>query len=456
MLIFLIFMGCSPSKQEANEMEVMAFVGARIIDGTGADPIEGGVLLITNGKILEVGSQQDIEIPAGAQVMDVKGKVIMPGIINAHGHVGIADGLESGYSRENVIRDLEVNARYGVTTIVSLGNDEQPSAQIRNEQNTLLLTRSRLFLAGEVVTGETPEAVKEAIDRNVNMGVDFIKIRVDDNLGNSKKMPAEIYQTVINYSHELGYRVASHIFYLEDAKTLLRTGTDYIAHSVRDRGVDQEFIDLMNEAEVYYCPTLMREVSTFVFASEPDYFSDPFFTKEVDSGTIAQLRDPERMNRVASSTSAKAYRIALDTALMNLKKLADAGVTIVMGTDSGVSGRFPGYFEHLEMEMMVDAGMTPMEVIVASTGGSAKALKLEGLGSLQPGNWADFIVLDQDPLTDIKNTRSISSVWIAGNKIEESAAPQAFQNNFSSGGKFVAHRQADGQAHSFEFADIGL
>ena len=423
MLIFLIFMGCSPSKQEKNEMEVMAFVGARIIDGTGADPIEKGLLLIGNGKILEVGSQGDVEIPEGAQVRDVSGKVMMPGIINAHGHVGIANGLESGYSRENVVRDLQVNARYGVTTVVSLGNDEAPSSALNNEQDVASLNRARLYVAGEVVSGETHKDVKAAIDRNVDMGVDFIKIRVDDNLGSSKKMPEEIYKTVIDYSHDLGYRVASHIFYLEDARALLNAGTDYIAHSVRDQYVDQEFIDLMNEAEVYYCPTLMREVSTFVFGGEPDYFSDPFFTKEVDPGTIAQLRDPERMKRIASSTSAKAYRIALDTALVNLKKLADAGVTIVMGTDSGVAGRFPGYFEHLEMEMMVDAGMTPMEVIVASTGGSAKALKLEGLGSLQPGNWADFIVLDQDPLTDINNTRSISSVWIAGNKIEGSAAP---------------------------------
>ena len=423
MLIFLIFMSCSPSKQGANEMEAMAFVGARIIDGTGADPIEEGVLLIAKGKILEVGSQQDVEIPEGAQVMEVKGKVIMPGIINAHGHVGIANGLESGYSRENVIRDLQVNARYGVTTVVSLGNDEAPSSTLRNEQDIPTLDRARLYVAGEVVTGETPEEVKAAIDRNVAMGVDFIKIRVDDNLGSSKKMPEEIYKTVIDYSHDLGYRVASHIFYLEDARALLNAGTDYIAHSVRDRYVDQEFIDLMNETKVYYCPTLMREVSTFVFGGEPDYFNDPFFTKEVDPATIGQLRDPERMKKIASSPSSEAYRVALDTAMVNLKRLADGDVTIVMGTDSGVAGRFPGYFEHLEMEMMVEAGMTPMQVIVASTGGSAKALKLEGLGSLQAGNWADFMVLDKDPLVDIKNTRRISSVWIAGNKIEGSTAP---------------------------------
>ena len=423
MLIFLVIISCTQSKQDSGDTEVMAFAGAKIIDGRGGDPIEDGVLLVANGKILEVGSRGEVGIPEGAQVMEVKGKVIMPGIINAHGHVGIANGLESGYSRENVIRDLQVNARYGVTTVVSLGNDEAPSSTLRNEQDIPTLDRARLYVAGEVVTGETPEEVKAAIDRNVAMGVDFIKIRVDDNLGSSKKMPEEIYKTVIDYSHDLGYRVASHIFYLEDARALLNAGTDYIAHSVRDRYVDQEFIDLMNETKVYYCPTLMREVSTFVFGGEPDYFNDPFFTKEVDPATIGQLRDPERMKKIASSPSSEAYRVALDTAMVNLKRLADGGVTIVMGTDSGVAGRFPGYFEHLEMEMMVDAGMKPMDVIVSSTGGSAKALKLEGLGSLEAGNWADFMVLDKDPLKDIKNTRSISSVWIAGNKIEGSTAP---------------------------------
>ncbi len=423
MMTCLIIISCNQSRQNPYDIQAKAFTGAKIIDGTGGDAIDEGVLLVEEGKIRGIGSLGTVDIPKGAQIIEVKGKVIMPGIINAHGHVGIANGLESGYSRENVIRDLQVNARYGVTTIVSLGNDEGPSSEIRSKQEVTTLKRSRLYVAGEVVTGETHAEVKAAIDRNVAMGVDFIKIRVDDNLGSSKKMSEEIYKTVIEYSHDLGYRVASHIFYLEDARALLNAGTDYIAHSVRDRYVDQEFIDLMNETGVYYCPTLMREVSTFVFGSEPGYFNDSFFTKEVDSATIAQLRDPERMKRIASSTAAKAYRVALDTALVNLKKLADADVTIVMGTDSGVAGRFPGYFEHLEMEMMVEAGMTPMEVIVSSTGGSAKALKLEGLGSLQLGNWADFIILDKDPLVDIKNTRSISSVWIAGNKIEGSTAP---------------------------------
>ncbi|XOV92903.1 MAG: amidohydrolase family protein [Bacteroidota bacterium] len=416
----ILISGCFTNEKSEERTVLKAFSGAKIIDGTGVEPINDGVILVKEGRIIEVGAKDQVKIPEGTEIQDVTGKTIIAGLINAHGHVGIANGLESGYSRENVIRDLQVNAWYGITSVVSLGGDGVPSIELRNAQNVPTLDRARLFIAGEIITGDTPEEVKELIDLDVANAVDFIKIRVDDNLGSSKKMPEEIYQTVIDYSHEVGYRVASHIFYLEDAKSLLRSGTDYIAHSVRDKHVDQEFIDLMKTNEVYYCPTLMREVSTFVFESEPDYFSDPFFTSKVDTTIINQLRDVERMQRIANSRSAQLYKVALDTAMVNLKKLADAGVTIVMGTDSGVAGRFPGYFEHLEMEMMVDAGMSPMDVIASATGSSAKALKLEGIGSIEPGNWADFIVLDKDPLEDIKNTRNIQSVWIAGNKVKGS------------------------------------
>ena len=412
-------LGCRQNTSAGDKTEVTAFVGANIIDGTGAEPIKDGVLLVEQGKIVAVGTKDNITIPEGASILGVSGKTIMPGIIDAHCHVGVSNGLKGGYSEENVINHLNINARYGITTLVSLGDGTEISAEFRNTQSVPTLNRSRLFMAGTVISGDTEEEVTKIIDHNDSLKVDFMKIRVDDVLGSSPKMAEDIYKTVIDRSHELGYRVASHIFYLEDAKKVLRAGTDYIAHSVRDTLVDEEFITLMKENKVYYSPTLMREVSTFVFGSEPDYFTDPFFTKEVDEATIAELRNPERMESIANSASAQAYKAALPTAMKNLKQLSDAGVTIVMGTDSGPAGRFPGYFEHLEMEMMVDAGMSPMEVIMASTSNTAKAMKLEGVGSLEEGKWADFIVLDKNPLEDISNTRTISSVWIAGNKVPD-------------------------------------
>lgn len=415
----ICLLGCRQNNSAGDKTEVTAFVGANIIDGTGAETIKGGVLLVEQGKIIGIGTKESITVPAGASIVEVNGKTIIPGIIDAHCHVGLANGLQTGYSGENVVKHLNTYARYGITTLVSLGDGTEISAELRNKQNVPTLNRSRLFIAGEVISGDTKGDVREIIDHNDSLKVDFMKIRVDDVLGTSPKMTEDIYKAVIEYSHELGYRVASHIFYLEDAKNVLRAGTDYIAHSVRDTLVDEEFITLMKENKVYYSPTLMREVSTFVFGGEPDYFTDPFFTKEVNAATIAELRNPERMESIAKSASAQAYKAALPTAMKNLKRLSDAGVTIVMGTDSGPAGRFPGYFEHLEMEMMVDAGMSPMEVIMASTANTAKVMKLEGVGSLEQGKWADFIVLDKNPLEDISNTRTISSVWIAGNKVSD-------------------------------------
>jgi imidazolonepropionase-like amidohydrolase len=231
-------------------------------------------------------------------------------------------------------------------------------------------------------------------------------------------MPPEVYRAVIDEAHRLGLRVAAHIFYLEDAKALLRAGVDMIAHSVRDRDIDDEFIQLMKARGVPYVPTLTRELATFVYESTPQFFTDPLFLREADPAVVARLREPARQETTRTSASGRAYKAALVVAKRNLKRAADAGVLIAMGTDSGAfPERFEGYFEHLEMEMMAEAGLTPAEILRAATVNAARALGVEGVGRLTPGSWADFVVLDRNPLEDIRHTRSIASVWIAGNRV---------------------------------------
>jgi imidazolonepropionase-like amidohydrolase len=208
------------------------------------------------------------------------------------------------------------------------------------------------------------------------------------------------------------------LFYLDDAKDLLRAGVDVIAHSVRDRDIDDEFIALMKARNVPYCPTLTREVSTFVYESTPAFFADPFFLREADRDVVARLQQPARQEAMRSSKSAQAYKAALAVARRNLKRAADAGVLIAMGTDSGpFPERFQGYFEHLEMEMMVEAGMTPAQVLRAATVDAARAMGVEGIGQLKPGAWADFVALERNPIEDIRHTRGIAGVWIAGNAV---------------------------------------
>ncbi len=419
-LVLFLFAALSSCKTaDTGESTYAAFTGATIIDGSGGTPIADGVLLLQDGRIVAVGSKAEAAIPEGATVTDVSGKFIVPGIINAHGHVGNAKGIEGGhYSRENVLDNLRIYARYGVTTVVSLGDDRAEAVPLRHVNDSLATHRARLFIAGAVITGATPEEAIAVVDSNHNMGVDFMKIRVDDNLGTTTKMSEEVYRAVIGRSHERGYRIATHMYYLEDARKLLEAGSDLIAHSVRDVPVDQAFIDLIKEKGVGYCPTLTREVSTFVYGDTPEFFNDPFFLREYDRETIAPLMDPARQEQVRNHRNAQIYREQLPVAMANLKTLASAGVPIVFGTDSGVPTRFMGYFEHLEMQMMADAGLSPMQIIVSASRNAAHYMQLEGLGTLSPGHWADFLVLDRNPLEDIRNMREIDGVYIGGVKTE--------------------------------------
>jgi imidazolonepropionase-like amidohydrolase len=139
----------------------------------------------------------------------------------------------------------------------------------------------------------------------------------------------------------------------------------------------------------------------------------------VEPQTIGQLKEPARQEQMRNSKSAQRYKVALEQASRNLKKLSDAGVTIAMGTDTGPPARFQGYFELMELELMAKAGLTPRQVLASATRAAARCQKLDrDLGTLEPNKWADFVVLDADPLADISNTRKIANVYVAGNRVE--------------------------------------
>ena len=175
---------------------------------------------------------------------------------------------------------------------------------------------------------------------------------------------------------------------------------------------------MLKRRGVCYCPTLMREVSTFAYESTPSWFSDPLFLKHADMAAVDALKQPVRQQAMANSKSAQRYKAGLEVANRNLKKLSDAGVTIAMGTDTGPPARFQGYFELMELEMMAKAGLTPRQVLASATRDAARCMKLDAeLGTLEPNKWADFVALDADPLVDISNVRKINAVFVAGNRL---------------------------------------
>jgi imidazolonepropionase-like amidohydrolase len=396
------------------------FTGARLFDGTGRPAIDDAVLVVRDGRIEAVGTSSSVRTPADARRIDLKGRFVVPGLISSHVHVSDVHGLRPrAYTEENALRQLGVFARYGITTVLSLGGEEDPAFRLRDAQDVATLDRARMYLSGDVVTGETPEAARRKVAEVAAKKPDVLKIRVDDNLGTAKKIPPEVYRAVIEDAHARGLRVAAHVFYLDDAKGVLRAGADIIAHSVRDQDVDDELVGLLKQRGAAYVPTLTREISTFVYETKPEFFSDPFFLKEADPAVMARLQEPERQAAMKASASAQRYKVALVVAQRNLKTLADAGVLVAMGTDAGpFPERFQGYFEHLEMELMAAAGLTPAQVLRSATGDAGRALKVEGLGTLTKGAWADFVVLERDPLQDIRNTRSVTGVWIAGNPVK--------------------------------------
>ena len=415
-----VLSACSSPEPEPIELTpgLTAFTGARLIVGDG-DTIENGVLVVRNGRIDAVGSSDSVSVPEDAATVNLAGKTVTPGLINAHGHVNNVRGLEadpSFYTEDHVESQLALYARYGVTTVVSLGGDGPEALTVRDREGDTL-NHARLRVAGPVIVAESPEQASERVNAAADMNVDYIKIRVDDNLGSSQKMPPDIYKAVIDTAHSRNLKLTAHLYYLDDAKGLLNAGADFVAHSVRDEEVDDELIDLLKANDVCVCPTLMREVSTFVYEARPEWFDDPFFTKNADPAVIAALEAPEYQERIQNSQSAQTYKAQLEVAKRNLKALSDAGIRIAMGTDTGPAARFQGYFEHGELALMVDSGLTPMQAIVAATGDAAACMDLNDVGTLAAGKWADFVVYTGNPAVNIADSHTIESVWVAGNTV---------------------------------------
>src|SRR6202049_3488790 len=254
---------------------------ARLIDGTGRPAIENSVLVIEGDHVVSAGKAGTVSIPKDADVHDVSGKTIMPALINLHGHLGLssngADSIPGHYTQENVVKQLNKYLSYGVGTVASFGQDEDPIYSVRDAQRAGSLGGALIFTAGHgflEYTGKTyptdlryrpqnPEEARADVRELAAHHPDYLKMWVDDGLGHGTKIQPAVYQAIIDEAHKQHIRVFAHEFYLADAKALLAAGLDGFAHSIRDQPVDNEVMQAMKARGVFLIPTLVRDAGLF-------------------------------------------------------------------------------------------------------------------------------------------------------------------------------------------------
>jgi imidazolonepropionase-like amidohydrolase len=445
--IFLCVLVTCPRTVAQSNTRQTVLKGARLIDGTGRPAIENSVLVIEGDHIVAAGKSGTVSIPKDADVKDVSGKTIMPALTNLHGHLGLstngADSTAGHYTQENVVKQLNKYLSYGVATVASFGQDEDEIFKIRDAQHAGSVGGARFYTAGRgflEYTGkanptdhryrpQTPDEARADVRELAAHHPDYVKMWVDDGLGHGVKIKPEIYQAIIDEAHKQHIRVFAHEYYLGDAKALLTAGLDGFAHSIRDQPVDQDLIQTMKARGVFLIPTLVRDEVLFAYADNLKWLDDPFFVSGYEPAAMAMARSPENVEKGRKDPDIAKYRAGLEMGKKNLKTLSDAGVKIAFGTDSGIPTRFPGYLEHRELQLMVEAGLTPMKAIVAATATNAEILGgAKQFGTLQPGRRADFLVLDANPLDDIHNTERLSAVWQSG-KIVPSVSAKAMSGN---------------------------
>lgn len=413
----------------------VAITGARVFDGRR----DLGVvdIVVRDGRIEAIGS--GIAIPEGAREVEHAGRFVIPGLVSAHSHVANTEGTAHGdryYTRDNVIRDLRRFQAFGVTTVAALGLNGEAFHALRAEAAADPSLGAALLGAGAgigVAGGAPPvagmgleqdvvarpasaEEARQAVREQHARGIDIVKLWVDDLGGDAPQMAPEVYRAAIGQAHALGLRVAAHIHDLAPAGDLVASGVDVIAHGVRDRPVDRGFVDAMRMNGTWYVATLQIDEAEYLYAEQPELLESPFLRAALSEAVRQQFGDPAWRERTLASADESQAAVAMN--LSNLAALREAGVRIGFGTDSGaLPQRVIGFAEHRELELMGRAGFAPAEALAAATHGSAELLGLDDRGLLAPGRRADFIVLEADPLADIRNTRSILSVWQAGREV---------------------------------------
>ncbi len=402
----------------AAHAQTVVLTHATLIDGTGVAPQRDVTIVMEQGRIREIGP--GLAAPPNASVIDLTGKFVVPGIINGHGHVGPPP-------RDPQLRQY---ALYGVTTTTSMYFDQDDIAEFKAKQKAgdlrgaRILTVKYRFMSEPFKPGseaKTPEEGRAKVDEIVANGADFVKVWIDAQGGRHPKLTPEFTAAVMDQARKHGKIRMAHIVELADARRIVDQGVNVLAHNVRDQEIPDDFIATLKQRDVSVISTLAREEAMFVFGDSPGFTDNPFFQKGLTPERLALLKTKKRDEQANDPARPKLMN-AFEIDKINVRKLLNAGIRLGFGTDSGGDpNRFfiQGFFEHRQMELMRDAGLSPMQVIQTFSKNNSELLGIDKeFGTLAKGKAADLLVLTKNPLDDITNMRAIEAVYLGGKKFE--------------------------------------
>jgi len=422
----------------------LALLNGTVITADGSNTVAQAIA-IGGGRVVAVGNSAEIRALAGtaARVIDLAGKSVMPTLISTHAHPGFQKGVTyaaANYTRDTVMNDLNRALYFGISVVQSQGIERGDVLyRIRAEQIAGTLGGAKLLVAGRGIgapnagpgaaayAGIAYEITSEAearrvVDELAANQVDLVKIWVDDRNGRAPQLRPALYGAVIDAAHERDLRVNAHVFYHADAEGLVAAGIDGLVHLVRDVEMSDALIAAIVERNVYVnanmsSPRRATQVGTPPWLTSADPMRQ-LLAESVAPDVIAKMEAAFRQRDSQAAAEARGRYAILER---SLAKLGAASANVVLGADTGVEDHLFGLAEHLELQAMADAGMTPAQVLVAATSRAAEYLELDDRGSLVPGKRADLLVLDASPLDDVVNTRRISRTFINGVEIDRSA-----------------------------------
>ena len=440
LLVAAVLAACGDVAAPAAEPADLSIVGAQLIDGTGGDPVANAVILIDDGRVVAAGPSDVVEVPDGTEIVDAAGKTVIPGLVDLHAHYG--------GPVEATEQALRSQLYYGVTTTRSIGSDPPDKVALMLEANAGRPDLPRAFTAGLgfsypggfnsgfTNTPTTEEEAREMVREQAALGVHFTKMWINEVAEPGLKIPPEIRAAIVDESYKNGLIPVAHINEEADGIQLLEVGLNEFMHTtvrtfgpgggvpMEDPVPSQAFLDLCLENDCGFAPTLSIVQNNWHFAEHPELLDDPELRAVMNPRVLERWSDEETRAAVLAADGFEGRKLSFRHMQDFVKTLHDHGIQVALGTDSGTPNVPMGWGTHHELELYVEAGLTPMETLVAATATGAGRLPPVGeadFGTLTAGMSADLIVLNADPLADIRNTLQIDRVMLRGEWVDRDA-----------------------------------